>query len=370
MTGSSCLSAKIRSAPNTKPILIRRAIPAHLADRLVPAEVLYLDLSSASLAIAKARANARGLANITFEIGAIESLEGAPFDYIDCCGVLHHLEDPESGLRRLARLVKPDGGIGLMVYGPLGRTGVYPMQALLRQIAGALPDIERLKLARRLLVQLPATNWLKRNPFVGDHLKGDDAGLYDLLLHRRDRPYSVPELATLIDGAGLKVASFIEPARYEPRSYITDTTVLKQLEGMSLIERAAAAELLAGNHARHVLYAVPADRQDASVAVLDGLDAVPVFRNLAPETVAAGIKPSGTLTAESGGLDLRFPLPALAPAIARRIDGRRSLSAIHADLVREVAKGLDEAAFERQFRQFYTAFNGLNRLLLRRPAAA
>ncbi len=66
------------------------------------ARVTYLDLSTASRAVAEARAAARGLSNIDFMTGEIEAvarLGPGPYDYIDCCGVLHHLADPEAGLR-------------------------------------------------------------------------------------------------------------------------------------------------------------------------------------------------------------------------------------------------------------------------------
>ena len=78
-----------------------------------------------------------------------------------------------------------------MLYGALGRTGVYPMQEMLRMIAGGDDDHARIALARRLYDDLPESNWLRRNAYVGDHLAGDDAGLYDLLLHARDRAYRV-----------------------------------------------------------------------------------------------------------------------------------------------------------------------------------
>ncbi len=55
-----------------------------------------------------------------------------PFDYIDCCGVLHHLPDPAPGLRALLSVLAPGGGLGLMVYAPHGRTGVYMLQDALR----------------------------------------------------------------------------------------------------------------------------------------------------------------------------------------------------------------------------------------------
>src|SRR5690242_4451439 len=114
----------------------------HLSDKGCPAEIVYLDLSKASRAIAEQRAKVRGLGNITFMTGSLLDLPtlglGA-FDYIDCCGVLHHLADPAAGLAALNRALAPDGGLGVMVYGALGRTGVYPMQAMLKTLAAYAP---------------------------------------------------------------------------------------------------------------------------------------------------------------------------------------------------------------------------------------
>ena len=37
------------------------------------------------------------------------------FHYINCVGVLHHLPQPQEGLKTLTNLLTPDGGISLMV---------------------------------------------------------------------------------------------------------------------------------------------------------------------------------------------------------------------------------------------------------------
>jgi SAM-dependent methyltransferase len=129
--------------------------------------VVYLDISEAAREIAEARAAARGLANLRFVTGSLEDLPGlglGPFDYIDCCGVLHHLAEPAAGLRALVAVLAEGGGLGLMVYGALGRTGVYPLQEALRDLGAGLALDERVGLARRLLDDLPATNWFRRNP--------------------------------------------------------------------------------------------------------------------------------------------------------------------------------------------------------------
>src|SRR4029079_16983564 len=56
------------------------------------------------------------------------------FDLVVCTGVLHHLEDPDEGLRALRSVLKPDGAIYLMVYAPYGRAGVYLLQEYCRKL--------------------------------------------------------------------------------------------------------------------------------------------------------------------------------------------------------------------------------------------
>ncbi|MCC6468928.1 MAG: class I SAM-dependent methyltransferase [Alphaproteobacteria bacterium] len=345
----------------------------HLADRACPAELHYLDLSEAARKIAEARIKARGLERlVTFHNGSlldVAAVAPGPYDYVDCCGVLHHLADPLAGLNSLAARLAPQGGMGLMVYGTLGRTGVYDAQAMLRALARDAPDAERLAVARALIRELPATNRLRRNPLVGDHLSGGDAGIYDLLLHAQDRAYTVTEFARLIDGAGLAIASFVEPARYEPATYLTDRDLLARLAGMGFIERAAFAELLAGNLKTHVCYVAPKGRVDACVARPDDPAAVPYGRDVDFAQIARGmVAGNPVLSASFDGLTLRMKLPRLATAILSRIDGRRSLAEIHHAVAASASPGMSWEAFLAEFRLVYAAFNGVNRMLLRAAA--
>src|SRR5215470_4825183 len=81
----------------------------HLSDRGCPADLVYLDVSTAARAIAEARAQQRKLTNIRFMTGSLlelPTLAPGPYDYIDCCGVLHHLPDPAAGLAVLAAALK------------------------------------------------------------------------------------------------------------------------------------------------------------------------------------------------------------------------------------------------------------------------
>ena len=338
-----------------------------LADRGIAGEVVHLDLSTASRRVAEARAAVRGLANLRFVTGSLlDAATLGRFDYIDCCGVLHHLEDPDAGMRALAAALAPGGGIGIMVYGELGRSGVYPMQDLLRRLAPedvAAPD--RVALARRVVRALPETNLLRRNPLLGDHLSSD-AGIFDLLLHARDRAYRVPDVLALLGGAGLRLVTFIEPIRYRPETWIADAAVRRRLAELPDAERMAAAELLSCGMKVHIAYAVPADRAGDPVAILDD-DAVPVLRDIEAVALARSLKPGVPLTVRFDSQPLALPLPALAGPIVARVDGARTVGHIRDDLRATVDPRLDDRTFDAAFRATFAALAGINRMLLSRP---
>ncbi len=341
-----------------------------LRDRNCPGEVVYLDISRAARSIAEARAEARGLTNLVFHTAPIESLPGLDlgrFDYIDCCGVLHHLADPAAGLTALRALLAPGGGLGVMLYGTLGRRGVYQVQEMMRSLAAGLPLGRQVELARRLLAALPATNGFARNPFLGDH-KRSDAELVDLLLHSRDRAYRVHEIAELCAQAGLPLVGFVPPARYEPGSYLRDPRLLDRLQGKPALERAAFAERLAGNIKTHVFYLAPP--RGPGEAVQDRIarpapDMVPRLIGQDAAVLAQAVGRDLVLRSEVDGLKLRFALPRLAPAILREIDGRRTIGQI-GEVLGQRDSALDGGHFAAQFDRLYRVLNGLNLLLLSR----
>lgn len=331
-------------------------------------EVVHLDISTAARRVTEARAEVRGLANIRFVTASLTELPDlglGRFDYIDCCGVLHHLEDPAAGLRALVGALAEGGGLGLMVYGELGRTGVYPLQSALRALGRELSLDQRVGIARRLLADLPATNWFRRNPFLGDHKRGD-AELVDLCLHACDRAYRVTELADLLAAAGLTPIAFIEPLRYEPASYLHDPVLIEKTRGLSFIERASVAEALAGNLKTHLVYAAPLANFEGRVARPEGPEAVPLLSAAKGRALAESMGADLSVTATIEGLEFRFVLPPLTGAIISRIDGRTSLGQIHCDL-RALDPDLDWPRFKAQFDRLYKVLNGLNAMLIAHP---
>jgi SAM-dependent methyltransferase len=344
-------------------------LAAQLAAAQRPGTVTYLDRSAAALAVARARAEARGLTNITFHAGSLLDLPAmglGPFDYIDCCGVLHHLPEPAAGLRALLAVLAPGGGLGLMVYAPHGRTGVYMLQDALRSLAPpAQPPAQRLDIARRVMRTLPESAWLRFNRNFADHLTGGDAGLYDLLLNPRDRAYDVPAFAALLADAGLSVAAWMEPMRYDPASYTTDPKLRALAAGLDPVARAALAENLCGNIANHVVYCRRAS-ETLTPADPFSADAVPVARETPAADLAGAILPDGVLPFLFSGLRVPVPLPKLAAAILRLIDGTRSVGAIEAELV---GRGMDTATVRRAWRETWERLQAVNQLLLAAPRA-
>ncbi len=335
-----------------------------------PGSVTWLDRSSASLKIAQARAGVRKLTDIVWEQRSLLDLPGSglgPFDYVDCCGVLHHLPDPAAGLRALTSVLAPDGGIGLMVYAPHGRTGVYMIQDALRMLAPAeQPPAERLDVARRVMRHLPETAWLRLNNNVRDQSSGGDAGLYDLLLNPRDRAYTVPELTALLAEAGLRPACWVEPLRYDPAPLLPDPRLRDRLNTLDPTQRAALAEALAGNMSMHIVYCVRTDRPDDRADPF-AADSVPILREVTGEALAKAIRPDGTVIVGLDGLQIPVPVPPLAAAILRQVDGRRSVGAIAAILA---TTGTAPDAFARAWKATYTALERVNRLLLAAPSGA
>ena len=332
-----------------------------------PGGVTWLDRSTTALKIARERAGVRKLHDIRWEQRSLLDLPDSglgPFDYIDCCGVLHHLPDPAAGLRALTSVLAPGGGIGLMVYAPHGRTGVYMVQDALRLLAPPTePPASRLDVAKRVMRHLPETAWLGHNRFFDDHINGGDPGLFDLLLNPRDVAFTVPALHALLAEAGLEVACWMEPMRYDPDFLLPDPKLRARAKTLDPVQRAALAEALAGNMSVHIVYCVrtgePPGRADPFAA-----DAVPIAREMPTEEMASRIQPDGTLTMVFDSLRVPLTLPPLTAAILRLIDGSRTVGEIAALLAE---RGTDADAFDRAWRQTFSKLETVNRLLLRAP---
>ncbi len=323
-----------------------------LADLNCPTEITYIDMSTASRGIAEARAKARRL-DIRFVTGdLLTAPDYGPFDYIDCCGVLHHLPEPDEGFAALAAALSPEGGMGLMVYAPYGRSGVYPLQDAFGALFGGDTPGDQVAMAQAAMDRLPEAHPFKRNMVLGDH-RESDAGFYDLLLHSRDRAYSAGEFVGALERAGLGLVSFLEPARYDPMQYLPKTPEMaERVKSLSSLDRMVVAEKLSGTLKTHVVYAVPSARAGKTEARPTKPDLVPHLVGAPAAALAQTVAKQAGFTADLDGVGYRVDIPVGSAKLIAGINGKRTLG--------DLAQGADWMAFAQAWGPVHRGLTGMN----------
>ena len=253
------------------------------------AEVVYLDISKTSMDIAQRRAAVRGLNNIKWVLGSIldaHSLGLGKFDYINSCGVLHHLEDPGQGLSAIASVLKEDGAMGIMVYATYGRAAIYMIQDLMRMINRDEPDMHnKVEHCGKVLDLLPETHWFMHEKKLSPNWKyKKPIELYDLFLHTQDRAYTIPELYEYVESNDLHIQHLCLYGSdergnniYDPRSYIQDDKLLGAIIELPDREQQAIAELLHGKISTHSFYVTKQPRPLPSTDDLDNIPYLDIF---------------------------------------------------------------------------------------------
>jgi len=239
----------------------------YLAEQLrdTDAQVVYLDLSQASMEIAKQRAEVRGLTNIEWHhrsILELPEMDVGQFDFINCCGVLHHLASPTEGLNALSSVLKDDGCLAIMVYAEYGRTAIYYVQELMRQINHGEENLQQcVENTHATLKELPKENWYKRDEsrWTADLNELGDIEVYDLFLHSQDRAYTVPQVYQWLKECNLNLACFSgftgQKLKYDPSQYYSNPQLLEKINTMPVEKRQEIAELTNGCIKTHTFYA-------------------------------------------------------------------------------------------------------------------
>jgi len=351
----------------------------YLAEQLrdFAAEIVYLDLSSASRAVAEERARRRGLGNIrwiTASLLDIPALGLGHFDYINCTGVLHHLDSPGAGLAALNGVLKDDGAMFLMLYGKYGRREIYDMQELLRAyLPPGLTAQSKIAMTRGLLDALPPTNSFRRNfAMWSEEISppgSGDAGLYDLLLHSQDRCFDVPGVYEFAAAEGLHVAGFPMGAdRYDPRNLVTDPEVRCRLSEFPLPQRQAIAEKISCVLRTHEFYL---SRRTDSVASLDDEDnALITFWGmfLKQRAIAAELKPGQPFIFRDGDRELSMGGSAISKALLACMDGKTSIRDMYRQVLANVP-GSTLSMARQELRSMYDFLHPAGYLYLIEPGS-
>jgi hypothetical protein len=154
--------------------------------------------------------------------------------------------------------------------------------------------------------------------------------------------------------------------RYDPATWLPDPKLRARAAALDPVSRAALAEALVGNISTHVVYCRRAG-ETAEPADPTRPEAVPIAREMPGEELAKHIRPDGTLPFLFDGLRAPVPLPGLAAAILRLVDGKRTVAEIGAALA---SRGAGPETFARAWAAAFAALERVNRLLLAPPERA
>jgi SAM-dependent methyltransferase len=310
---------------------------AHYAVRWPRARVVGIDVSANSIAHDLELKRRHKLDNLEVRQLAVERAAelGERFDYIVCTGVLHHLAEPDAGLRALREILTPTGVLHVMVYAPYGRAGVYLLQDYCRRLKIGWSEREIDDLAATLKALPPDHPLVPLLRNSADFASA--AGLADALLHPQDRAYSVPEFLEFLTIGGLKFGRWVRQAPYLPDcGAIANTPHASQLRKLAAAEQFAALELFRGTLVRHAAIAY---RDDAPARREVRFD-TDSWREYVPVRLPGTIAVRERLRAGAAAVlinrnhtytDLYLPVDAPRLRLWEPIDARRTVAEIIGD---------------------------------------
>ena len=165
-----------------------------------------IDISKASLAYAKRKLQDYKIDNnvklYQCDILDVSELK-ENFDYIECCGVLHHMADPQAGLNALISCLKPRGQMKLALYSTKAREKIFAIRERIQQEAIS-PTPNNIRALRKTLIEeqingqntFPIEQWRDFNSL---------SECRDLLFHIQETSYTFLELDKLLKTTGLSL---------------------------------------------------------------------------------------------------------------------------------------------------------------------
>jgi len=189
-----------------------------LASNLANSDVLAVDLSLSSLAYAQRMAEMVGVTNIEFRQGDILGLGGLSdrFDLISSIGVLHHMRDPQAGLRVLARLLPPGGLLRLGLYSARARESVNAAREMIsrQHLSATEPEIRKF---RQCVLKAEKTSALWDLKVSHDFYSMSMCR--DLLFHVQEHQFRLPQIGATLQDLPVTILGLSGLSRHTVSSY-------------------------------------------------------------------------------------------------------------------------------------------------------
>jgi SAM-dependent methyltransferase len=193
--------------------------PLFLAHKHPETDVLAVDLSRASLAYAIRKQEELKITNVRFcqaDLLCLGELSDR-FEYIDCAGVLHHLESPMEGWRVLSELLKPGGVMRVGLYSELARRTIVAAREKVAakripSTPSAIRNFRQAIMSDPELSDLRSLAWTTADFF-------SMGGVRDLIFHVQEHRFDLPMIKRCLETLGLEFGGFLLSDRDVVRNF-------------------------------------------------------------------------------------------------------------------------------------------------------
>ncbi|MBD1822698.1 methyltransferase domain-containing protein [Cyanobacteria bacterium FACHB-DQ100] len=220
------------------------------------AKIVGIDLSPASVDLARKRLQYHNIENVEFHAIALEDLPslGMQFDYINNDEVLYLLPDPIAGLKAMKEVLKPDGILRTNFHSSLQRIIYHRAQKFFKQLGFmARPEPEaEVKLVREIVKCLKNDVFVKQYGWNSNFETSDEAVLANYLLDG-DKGWTILELFEAIESVGLELISMVNWREWDLLSLFNDIgelpfNVMMGFSDQSIAQQLHLYELLNPRH--------------------------------------------------------------------------------------------------------------------------
>lgn len=164
------------------------------------------------------------------------------FDLIISTGVVHHLANPKSAVRKFTQYLKDNGACYIMVYGYFMH---QPLATYKRatQFLDLKQNAEGVDATRTIFSKMSSVHPCKQL-YESSNDKNYDAGIVDMWLHSMQHHYSAKEVLNLINDTGLYLQNWYFPEIFFPNVFTYVPGAIEKYYKLDLVSQWEIGEFI------------------------------------------------------------------------------------------------------------------------------